>query len=238
MQFLAIYSSSLFKAGLAIKTYFLAMPMTIANEQEALATIHKVDRYYKDNFLSIEQFMQDADYDYHFLPTLANSDMPLPELKTGDLLLGVSAQNQRIEAIIPLNDEIPLGQWFSVEQKHLADYRKSHLIQTSTSDFKVYLKDEMAKDKTRAKRTIFQHYLGDHITIDFDASDPSKDNLTITGIDFNKTGPVPSRDFVALSCLYQNYQMHIMTLNNQEERTVDYRVNYYQNAFKQGVINK
>lgn len=232
MQFLAIYSCSQFKDHHAFRTFFLAMPM-IADEQVALTKIHSIDRYYKENFTSVSQFMEDADYDYHYLPQFAVSNIEQPEFNP-EIAEGVSSDQPSVVAIIPMNDTIATGKWFTVEQEHLSDYRTMHLEHTSVNGFRFYLRDEMSKDKTRAKRSIFKHYLAGYIQIDFDASEPSKDNLAITDINFSKTGPVPSRDFVALSCLYSNYQMHITTLNNALEKSKAYRVDYYQNAFDNG----
>jgi hypothetical protein len=172
---------------------------------------------------SMDDFLGGEHYNYYDLYQLATAQIDIPELDP--CMLGSSIG---VDDIIPMTDSIITGEWFTVHGAVTDFFHERNLKQKSTPDFMGYLQAEMDKDKVRAERSIFKYYLNGAVQIDFENSEYHKDNLSITYIDFAETGPILSKDFVALSCLYENYTKHVCSINSHKVKEQTYRVAYYQ----------
>jgi hypothetical protein len=226
MQFLAILRSNKYhvEEGKLISSSLIAVPMIIEDVDAAYETLTTgFNACYAKLTSSIDDFLDGEHYNYYGLYQLATPQIAIPELAS--YMLGSSIG---VDNIIPMTDSVITGKWLVVNGMVTEMFQSKNLLQKSIPGFMTYLQDEMSKDQIRAQRSIFKHYLRGAVQIDFENSEPANNNLAITYIDFAETGPIPSKDFVALACLYENYTNHVSSLNSHKIKEENYRVSYYQ----------
>jgi hypothetical protein len=208
MRLLAIMESTNYTNN---ETYFLALPVE-ADEQAILKQAHKDSDFLRKKISTVNQLLSGIHCDEHYFRTLGQYERQITPFEKA----GFSPIMHKW--MIPFTPSIHAGTWLKIDNIAVKNIHKKATPEPNEEEFFTFINDP---SRPLRHNPMVNHLINKHILVSID-----KDQLSITHIDFTKTGNINSGALASIEGLFSTYLQFRSNIDCRLDNDVDYRTAY------------